>query len=101
MGFDSACGRANPVLLEPIMTVDVMTPGDFVGEVIGNLNSRGGDIVAHESKPAVEHIRAKVPLSKMFGYSTSLRSVTQGRATFAMEFSHFAAIGEGGSASRP
>jgi len=92
MGFDSACEKAGPVLLEPIMTVDVMTPNEFVGEVIGNLNLRQGDIVHHESKPAVEHIRAMVPLSKMFGYSTSLRSVTQGRATFAMEFSHFAAV---------
>jgi elongation factor G len=91
-GFDAACGKAGPVLLEPVMTVDVMTPNEFVGEVIGNLNSRGGDIVHHESKPAVEHIRAMVPLSKMFGYSTSLRSVTQGRATFAMEFSHFAPV---------
>lgn len=96
MGFDSACAKASPVLLEPIMTVDVMTPNDFVGEVIGNLNSRQGDIVHHESKPAVEHIRAMVPLSKMFGYSTSLRSVTQGRATFAMEFSHFAAVANEG-----
>jgi len=82
------------------MTVDVMTPNEFVGEVIGNLNSRGGNIVHHESKPVVEHIRAMVPLSKMFGYSTSLRSVTQGRATFAMEFSHFAAVANEGSLTR-
>jgi elongation factor G len=90
LGFDAACRKAKPVLLEPIMTVDVMTPGEFVGEVIGNLNSRGGTITSHESKTTIEHIHAKVPLSKMFGYSTALRSITQGRATFAMEFSHFA-----------
>jgi elongation factor G len=91
IGFDTACEKAGPLLLEPIMTVDVFTPKDFVGEVIGNLSSRGGDIGLHESRPSVDHIRALVPLANMFGYSTSLRSVTQGRATFAMEFSHFAA----------
>ncbi len=95
MGFDSACGKAAPVLLEPIMGVDFMVPKDFVGEVIGNLGARGGKIISHESKPTVEHIRAELPLANMFGYSTSLRSITQGRATFAMEFSHFAAK-EGG-----
>jgi len=91
MGFDAACGKASPVLLEPIMIVDVMTPKEFVGEVIGNLSSRNGTITYHESKSTIEHIRAEVPLAEMFGYSTSLRSVTQGRATFSMEFSHFAA----------
>jgi len=91
IGFDAACQKAGPLLLEPIMTVDVFTPKEFVGEVIGNLSSRSGDIALHESRPSVEHIRALVPLSNMFGYSTSLRSVTQGRATFAMEFLHFAA----------
>ena len=89
-GFDAACQKASPLLLEPIMTVDVMTPSEFVGEVIGNLSSRGGNIISHESRPTIEHIRAQVPLASMFGYSTSLRSSTQGRATFAMEFSHFA-----------
>jgi elongation factor G len=91
LGFDAACQKASPLLLEPIMTVDVMTPNDFVGEVIGNLSSHNGNIISHESRPAVEHIRAEVPLAGMFGYSTSLRSSTQGRAVFAMEFSHFAA----------
>ncbi|MBN2533660.1 MAG: elongation factor G [Spirochaetales bacterium] len=90
LGFDAACRKAKPLLLEPIMTVDVMTPGEFVGDVIGNLNSRGGTIISHESRITIEHIRAGVPLAKMFGYSTTLRSITQGRATFAMEFSHFA-----------
>ena len=91
LGFDSACRKASPVLLEPIMLVDVMTPKDFLGEVIGNLTSRKGEIISLESKAVTEHIRTRVPLANMFGYSTSLRSITQGRATFAMEFSHFAA----------
>ncbi|MBN2445063.1 MAG: elongation factor G, partial [Spirochaetales bacterium] len=90
MGFDSACRKAAPLLLEPIMIVDIMTPSEYVGDTIGNLNSRGGTIISHESRTTIEHIRAEVPLAKMFGYSTALRSITQGRATFAMEFSHFA-----------
>jgi elongation factor G len=89
-GFDAVCREAGPILLEPVMTVDVMCPADFVGEVIGNLTARRGLIVSHESRATVEHIRAEVPLAEMFGYSTALRSVTQGRATFAMEFAHFA-----------
>ena len=91
LGFDSACRKASPVLLEPIMLVDVMVPKDFLGEVIGNLTSRKGEIISLESKAVTEHIRTRVPLANMFGYSTSLRNITQGRATFAMEFSHFAA----------
>jgi elongation factor G len=90
LGFDAVCREAGPVLLEPVMTVDVMCPAEFVGEVIGNLTARGGLIASHESRATVEHIRAEVPLAQMFGYSTALRSVTQGRATFAMEFAHFA-----------
>ena len=90
MGFDNACRKASPVLLEPIMHVDVMTPKDFVGEVINHLTSRGCVIVNLDSRATVEHVRAEAPLAKMFGYSTTLRSMTQGRGTFAMEFSHFA-----------
>ena len=88
--FDAVCREAEPVLLEPVMTVDVMCPIEFVGDVIGNLNGRKGAIISHDSRPAGEHIRAAVAMSAMFGYSTALRSVTQGRATFAMAFSHFA-----------
>lgn len=95
LGFDYASRKASPVLLEPIMLVDVMVPKDFLGEVIGNLTSRKGEIISLESKTVTEHIRTRVPLANMFGYSTSLRSITQGRATFAMEFSHFAAKSEG------
>ncbi|MBI9100904.1 MAG: elongation factor G [Spirochaetales bacterium] len=90
MGFDAACRKASPALLEPIMNLDIMTPVDYVGEVIGNLTTRGGIITSLESKPTIEHIRAQAPMASMFGYSTSLRSVTQGRGTFGMEFSHFA-----------
>jgi elongation factor G len=89
MGFDAACRQADPVILEPIMIVDVFTPADFMGDVIGNINARGGNILSLTSKTAVEHIRAEVPLSQMFGYSTVIRSLSQGRATFAMAFSHF------------
>jgi elongation factor G len=90
LGFDAASRLAEPVILEPVMHVDVFTPPDFVGDVIGNLSARGGIISSLTSKTAIEHIRAEVPLNQMFGYSTGLRSITQGRATFAMEFSHFA-----------
>ncbi len=89
LGFDAACRLAEPILLEPIMTVDIMCPKDFVGEVISHLVSRNGLVLSLESKPGVEHIRGEAPLANMFGYSTALRSITQGRGTFAMEFSHF------------
>jgi elongation factor G len=92
LGFDAACRKAAPVLLEPIMYIDVMTPKEFVGDVINHLTSKGGVIVSIESKATIEHVRAQTPLRSMFGYSTSLRSMTQGRGTFAMEFSHFAPI---------
>ena len=89
MGFDAACRKASPILLEPVMHVDVMTPKEFVGEVMSHLTARNCVIVSLESRPTVEHIRAEAPLAQMFGYSTALRSITQGRGTFAMEFSHF------------
>ncbi len=72
------------------MKIDIMVPKEFVGEVISHLTARGGIIVSLESKPTVEHIRAESPFANMFGYSTALRSLTQGRGTFIMEFSHFA-----------
>jgi len=90
MAFDAACRKASPILLEPIMAVDVLSPSEFIGEVIGNLNARQGLILHVESKPGADHVRAQAPLVSMFGYSTALRSATQGRATFTMEFSHFA-----------
>jgi elongation factor G len=90
MGLDNACRSANPVMLEPIMKVDIFVPKDYIGEVISNLTSRGGIVHSMESRPSIEHIKAEAPLVKLFGYSTALRSATQGRGTFAMEFSHFA-----------
>jgi elongation factor G len=89
-GFDNACNLADPILLEPVMKVDVITPNEFMGEVISGLTMRGGLVESVDSRPTAEHIRAVAPLERMFGYSTALRSVTQGRGTYAMEFSHFA-----------
>ncbi|MGM0675723.1 MAG: elongation factor G, partial [Spirochaetota bacterium] len=94
MGFDNACAKAGPILLEPIMRVDVMCPADFLGDVISGITMRGGVVQGVESRPAMEHIRAEAPLKQMFGYSTSLRSITQGRGNYAMEFSHFARVAE-------
>jgi elongation factor G len=88
-GFDNACRQADPMLLEPIMKVDVMCPEEFLGDVINGITSRGGLVHGVESRPALEHIRAEAPLRNMFGYSTALRSITQGRGNYAMEFSHF------------
>jgi elongation factor G len=90
LGFDAACRQAGPLLLEPIMRVDILVPKEFLGEVLGNLSARKAEITGIDSRPSVENIHAHVPLANMFGYSTSLRSATQGRATFTMEFSHFA-----------
>jgi elongation factor G len=90
--FDDACTKAGGVLLEPYMFVEVTTPKEFVGEIIGDLNARGGQISSISSRQVVEKIDAVAPLSKMFGYTTDLRSMSQGRATFTMEFYHFAPI---------
>ena len=89
MGFDNACRAADPILLEPIMQVDVVVPKAFMGDVINGITMRGGVVQSVESRPGAEHIRASAPLAQMFGYSTALRSATQGRGTHAMEFSHF------------
>lgn len=90
LGFDNACREADPILLEPIMRVDVMCPKEFLGDVISGITMRGGLVHGVESRASAEHIRAEAPMANMFGYSTSLRSVTQGRGNYAMEFSHFA-----------
>lgn len=89
VALKKACSAASPVLLEPVMRVEITTPEEFMGEVIGDLNSRGGKIEAITPKGRVQVIKVVVPLSSMFGYSTALRSVTQGRATFSMHFSHY------------
>ncbi len=89
MACKQALTKAGPFLLEPIMDVEVFVPEAFTGEVIGDLNARGGKIESIDHKKGSQVIKATVPLSRMFGYSTSLRSATQGRGTFTMQFSHF------------
>ncbi len=89
LAFKEGCQKAKPVLLEPIMNVEVVTPEEYMGSVNGDLNSRRGVIVAMEEAPAGKIVRCEVPLSEMFGYATSLRSATQGRATYSMEFAKY------------
>jgi elongation factor G len=89
MGFKAACEKASPVLLEPIMAVDVETPEEYMGDVIGNLNSRRGKIENMEDRSGTKVVTSKVPLSEMFAYATTLRSMTQGRGTYTMQFSHY------------
>ncbi len=81
--------KCKPTLLEPIMSVDVVSPDDYLGNVIGDLTSRRGRIEGQESRGNAQKISAKVPLSQMFGYSTALRSNSQGRAVYTMQFSHY------------
>ncbi len=89
MGFKDGFLKARPVLLEPIMKVEVVTPEDYSGDVIGDLNRRRGQITGMDDSPAGKSILAEVPLSEMFGYATSVRSMSQGRATFTMEFEKY------------
>ena len=89
MAFKDGMRQANPILLEPMMAVEVETPEDFMGNVIGDLSSRRGMIQGMEDVGGVKVIKAEVPLSEMFGYSTTLRSLSQGRATYTMEFKHY------------
>jgi elongation factor G len=86
MAFKEGARKASPALLEPIMKVEVVTPEDYMGDVVGDLNRRRGMIQGMDESPAGRLIRAEVPLSEMFGYATDLRSATQGRATYSMEF---------------
>jgi len=90
MGFKEGCKRAKPVLLEPIMAVEVETPVEFVGNVIGDLSARRGVLQGQEDVVGTMVIKAEVPLGEMFGYSTTMRSLSQGRATYTMEFKHYA-----------
>jgi elongation factor G len=89
MGFKEAARKGKPVILEPIMNVEVVTPEDYMGDVIGDLNSRRGKIQQMEKRGKAQVIKATVPLSEMFGYATDLRSKTQGRATYTMQFAHY------------
>jgi elongation factor G len=90
MALKSGVQKAKPILLEPIMRVEVVVPEEFVGDVIGDLNSRRAQIEGMEARGAVQAVRAHAPLAEMFGYATSLRSLTQGRGTFTMEFDYYA-----------
>ena len=85
MAFKEACRKANPVLMEPIMKVSVIVPEEYMGDVMGDLNSRRGQILGMEARPGAQQIDALVPLANMFGYATDLRSSTQGRGQYSME----------------
>ncbi|UTC66669.1 MULTISPECIES: elongation factor G [unclassified Treponema] len=87
--FDDACSAAAPVLLEPVMAVDIMSPKEFVGDAMSQITQRGGLISSMDSKASTDIVHAQAPMAKMFGFSTDLRSATQGRASFTMSFSHF------------
>ena len=89
MGFKAGCTKASPVLLEPIMSVEVVVPEEYMGEVIGDLNSRRGRIMGMENRAGAQVVGSMVPLAQMFGYATDLRSATQGRATYTMTFHHY------------
>jgi elongation factor G len=92
MGFKEGAAKARPVLLEPVMKVEVVTPDEFMGDVIGDLNSRRGKIQGMNSRGGAQAIDSLVPLATMFGYATDLRSKTQGRATYSMHFGHYAQV---------
>nr|MBP9095641.1 elongation factor G [Ignavibacteria bacterium] len=89
MAFKEAARKAKPVLLEPIMDVEVVTPDDYMGDVMGDLSSRRGKIEGMSQRNDAQVIKATVPLSEMFGYATTLRSMTQGRAIYSMQFAHY------------
>lgn len=89
MGFKEGCSKAGPILLEPIMSVEVVVPEEYMGDVIGDLNSRRGHIMGMESRAGAQVITSMVPLAMMFGYATDVRSATQGRATYTMTFHHY------------
>ena len=94
MCFKDACRRASPVLLEPIMAVEVVTPEDYLGDVIGDLASRRGHVEGMDQRANNQVVRAEVPLAEMFGYATDLRSRTQGRATYTMQFRSYQEVPE-------
>ena len=92
--FRAACVHANPIMLEPVMAVEVVTPEEYMGDVIGDFNKRRGNINATEERGGASVIKAKVPLAEMFGYVTVLRTITSGRATSTMEFSHYSPLSD-------
>jgi elongation factor G len=92
MAFKDGAKRAKPVILEPIMKVEAVTPEDFMGDVMGDLNRRRGILQGIDDSPSGKVIHAEVPLSEMFGYATDLRSMSQGRATYSMEFAKYSEV---------
>ena len=92
MGFKDGMAKANPVLLEPIMKVEVITPDDYFGDIMGNVTARRGTIISTDDRAGAKVVDAEVPLSEMFGYATDLRSRTQGRGQFTMQFDHYAEV---------
>jgi len=94
MAFKDALGKADPILLEPIMELEIVVPEEFTGEVIGDLNARRGRITGLEEGRGIRSLRGHVPLAETFGYATDLRSLTQGRGTFSMQFSHYEEVPE-------
>jgi elongation factor G len=89
MAFKDGMRKATPIILEPMMSVEIETPEDYMGDVMGDLSSRRGIIQGMEDNSTGKIIRAEVPLAEMFGYSTTVRSLSQGRATYSMEFKHY------------
>ena len=90
MAFDRIASDATPILMEPVMKVQVSAPSEYIGDVISSITQRGGIVLSMESRPGADTVIAEAPLEKMFGYTTVLRSSTQGRGSFSMEFSHYA-----------
>ena len=92
MAFKDGARKADPVLLEPIMKVEVEMPDEYLGDVMGNINRRRGMVTGTDMVNGLQVINAQIPLGEMFGYATDLRSLTQGRGTYNMEFSHYAEV---------
>jgi elongation factor G len=92
MAFQEGARKAQPTILEPIMDIEVVSPEEYMGEIIGDLNTRRGKVAGIIHRPDAVVIAAQVPLSEMFGYATILRSLSQGRAVYSMQFSHYAAV---------
>jgi elongation factor G len=95
MAFQQAMDRANPILLEPVMKLEISTPDEFYGDVLGDISSRRGHIAEYDQRGSLKVIRALVPLANTFGYATELRSLTQGRASYSMEFDHYEEVPRG------
>jgi elongation factor G len=92
MAFRNGCLKARPVLLEPVMKLEIIVPDEFLGEIIGDIHARKGKIEQILPRKKVQQVQATAPLSQLFGYSTALRSASQGRATFTMQFSHYSKV---------